>query len=145
MKPTTVLLSVFLLASTQMSAGDTLNSRHLTEAKLERIERDLIRAFESDVPGLQASAAVTLHELREIAPHYDWSRSVVPLMHILNRDEHDASARVAAALVLHELRSSRGDWVIQRTAQLESNPRVKRYCMILLKSRMLECSELSRH
>ena len=143
MKRFTTILSACLLASIQLSAGEHANKGVFTQAKLECIERNLINAFESDVPGLQASAALTMRQLREIAPHYDWSRSIVPLMHIVNREEHDARARIAAALVLYELRSSRGDWAIERTAQFADNPRVKHYCTILHKSRILERSERS--
>jgi hypothetical protein len=143
MKRLITLISACLFASTQLLAGERPNNELSAQAKLERIEKNLINAFESDVPGLQSSAALTLRQLREVAPHYDWDRSIVPLMHIVNREEHDACARIAAAMVLHELRSSRGDWAIERTAQFADNPRVKRYCTILHKSRILERSERS--
>jgi hypothetical protein len=43
-----------------------------------------------------------------------------------------------AAMTLHELRSSRGDFAISRNAQFTDNPRVKRYCVILARTRLLE-------
>jgi hypothetical protein len=48
-------------------------------------------------------------------------------MHILNGEDHTASARILAALTLHELHSARGDFAIARNAIFTDDARVKRY------------------
>jgi hypothetical protein len=62
-------------------------------------------------------------------------------MQVLNKETNDPAARVLAAMVLHELRSERGDFAISRNAQFTDDARVKRYCMILSRVRLLEKSK----
>jgi hypothetical protein len=119
-------------------AGDIETQRTLTKANVGRIEKDLIKAFESNSPGLQASAAITLIQIRREMPEYNWSNSIIPLMHIVNGEDNDADARIAAALALYDLRTDRGDYSIVRNARFTSNDRVKRYCLMLAVNRQLE-------
>lgn len=119
-------------------AGNTENKKRLTKESVERIERDLIRAFESDIPGLQASAALALIQVKNEVPEYTWSRSIIPLMHIANDENKDAGVRIAAALALYELRTDRGDFLIARNARFTSDARVKHFCSLLAANRQLE-------
>ena len=119
-------------------AGDTGTQRRLTKESVTRIEKDLVKAFESNSPGLQASAAITLIQVRMEVPEYEWSNSVIPLMRIVNSENTDADARIAAALALYELRTDRGDFSIVRNARFTSNNRVKRFCALLAANRQLE-------
>ena len=121
-----------------MVAGETEAQRTFTKAKVERIERDLINAFQSNIPGLQTSAATTLLQVRRHAPEYSWSNSIIPLMRIVNDENMNADARIAAALALSELRTNRGDYSIVRNARFASNPRVKRFCSLLTANRQSE-------
>jgi hypothetical protein len=122
-------------------AGDNVAQRNLTSDQLDRIEQSLMVALESDSPNLQASAALTLMQMHAIVPSYDWSRTIIPLMHIVNCEEYEAPVRIAAARALHELRSSRGDFSITRNAQFASNPNVRRWCSMLATARRLERSD----
>jgi hypothetical protein len=121
-----------------MVAGETGAQRTFTKAKLERIEQDLISAFQSNIPGLQTSAATTLVQVRKQAPEYSWSNSIIPLMRIVNDENNNADARIAAALALYELRSDRGDYSIVQNARFTSNSRVKRFCSLLAANRQFE-------
>ena len=119
-------------------AGDNETQRTLRKANVERIEKNLIKAFRSNSPRLQASAAITLMQIRREMPEYNWSNSIIPLMRIVNGEDNDADARIAAALALHDLRTDRGDFLIVRNARFTSNDRVKRHCLLLAASRQLE-------
>lgn len=121
-----------------MVAGDKEAQRALTKAGIERIEKNLVKAFESNNPGLQSSAAIALIQIRKEAPEYTWSNSIIPLMCIVNGESNDACARIAAALALYELRTDRGDFLIARNALFTSNPRVKHFCSLLATNRQFE-------
>lgn len=138
MKRLLVGLVLCIAASSIVVAGDNETQRALTKNTIERIERNLIAALQSDNPGLQADAAITLLQVRRQVPDYSWSNSIIPLMCIVNNEDSNAGARIAAALALHELRSERGDFAIVRNARFTSNPRVKHFCLILAANRQLE-------
>jgi hypothetical protein len=110
-----------------MFANESSTSKAvLTQEKLELIEQNLIIGLESNIPSLQASAALVLRHVKEIAPQYEFSLSVIPLMGLVRTESYDATVRMAAALALHELRSTRGDFALARIARFEENPRVKK-------------------
>jgi hypothetical protein len=113
-------------------SDDTLHMRVAT------IEKVIIKAFQSDDPEALKNAACNLRRLKHLVPTYDWDKCIIPLMHVLNAEEHDATARVIAAGILHELQTERGDFAISRNAQFSDDIRVKRYCAILAKARLLE-------
>ena len=119
-------------------AGDNESHNTLTNAKVERIEKDLINAFGSNIPGLQTSAATTLLQVHNVVPEYGWSNSIIPLMHIVNDENAHPDARIAAALALYDLGSARGDYAIVQNARFASNDRVKRFCSLLVANRHLE-------
>lgn len=135
MKKLLLLLILGCMSTCVMLATEPKHSKSLTQAHLSVIEGELVAALESDIPGLQISAARTMRQLHEQAPWYEWNSSIIPLMHIVNREEHDSQARVSAAIALHELRSSRGDFAIQRMGQFAANPKVQRVCFMLCRAR----------
>lgn len=119
-------------ATQPRQSRDTL---HLQVAKIEKV---IIKAFQSDDPEALRNATCNLRRLRQLVPDYDWDKCIIPLMHVLNAEEHDATARVIAAGILHELQTERGDFAISRNAQFSDDIRVKRYCAILVKARLFE-------
>jgi hypothetical protein len=119
-------------------AGDTVTQRALSSAKMVQIEQNLINAFESGIPGLQTSAAITMIQVQKEVPGYRWSNSIIPLMRVVNGEDNDANARTMAALALSQLRSDCGDYSIVRNARFTSNPRVRRYCTLLAANRLAE-------
>lgn len=121
-----------------MGAGEAEARRTLTKGAVERIEKDLINAFQSNIPGLQASAAITLLQVRRVVPEYDWPSSIITLMRIVNVENSSADTRIAAALALHELRTDCGDYSIVLNARFTSDRRVKRVCSMLAAYRLSE-------
>jgi hypothetical protein len=103
-----------------------------------KIEKVLIKALQSDDPEVLRNVTCNLRRLRQLVPHYDWDKCIIPLMHVLNAEEHDAVARVIAAGILHELQTERGDFAISRNAQFSDDLRVRRYCSILARVRFIE-------
>jgi hypothetical protein len=101
------------------------NARSFSADQLELIESNLILALESNVPGLQATAALTLRQVKEISPDYAFNRSIIPLMRIVGNEEYDVTSRVAAGLALHDLRSERGDYRIKLAGRFTENPKLK--------------------
>jgi hypothetical protein len=100
-------------------------TRTFSTEQLELIEDNLIVALESNIPGLRATAALTLRQVKEISPEYSFSRSVIPLMRIVGTEDFDATSRVAAGLALHDLRSERGDYRIKWAGKFTENPKLK--------------------
>lgn len=110
----------------------------LTQEKLHLIEQNLIIGLESNIPALQASAALVLHQVKEMAPDYEFSLSVIPLMRLVRTESNDPTVRMAAALALHGLRTARGDFAISRIAKFEDNPRVKKLLQAMACERGLQ-------
>ena len=100
-------------------------SSQFTVAKVETIEDNLLLCLASEYPGVRASAALTLQQLKAAAPEYSFNRTVIPLMKIVNGEQYDSQSRIAAALALYSLESERGDYAIRMTAQLTEMERVK--------------------
>jgi len=142
MKRLLLILAAGTIACGTLFAVQTVERHLFSQEQIERIEKNIVKTLVSDIPDLQINGALTLHRFREVAPEYGWNRCIIPLMHILNGEENDPSARLIAAMALHELRSSRGDFAISRNAQFTDNPRVKRYCAILTRMRLVEQGKL---
>lgn len=130
-----VAVALFYAAACATQPRQSRDTLHLQVAKIEKV---IIKAFQSDDPEALRNATCNLRRLRQLVPDYDWDKCIIPLMHVLNAEEHDATARVIAAGILHELRTERGDFAISRNAQFSDDIRVKRYCAILVKTRLLE-------
>jgi hypothetical protein len=135
------LLSLLLVAGAWgvMVANDASAPKIvLTQEKLRLIEQNLMIGLESNIPTLQASAALVLHQVKEIAPGYGFSRCIIPLMRLVRTENYDATVRMAAALALHELRTAQGDFAISRIAKFEDNPRVKKLLQAMAYERGLQ-------
>jgi hypothetical protein len=135
------LLSLLLVAGAWgvMVANDASTPKIvLTQEKLRLIEQNLIIGLESNIPTLQASAALVLRQVKEIAPAYEFSLSVIPLMRLVRTESYDPTVRMAAALALHGLRTAQGDFAIARIAKFEDNPRVKKLLQAMAYERGLQ-------
>jgi len=132
-----VAAAIALVASTACSFPPR-QSRDTLYLQIGKIEKILIKGFQSNDPEVLRNTTCTVRRLRQLTPEYDWDKCIIPLMHVLNAEEHDATARVIAAETLHELHTERGDFAISRNAQFSDDLRVKRYCAILANVRALE-------
>jgi hypothetical protein len=106
------------------------------------VEKSIAKGLESKESAQQIDAAMMLHRMRELAPGHEWDRCIIPLMRILNGENNHPSARLLAAMLLHELRTERGDFAISRNAQFTDDARVKRYCTILSRMRLVEKAKM---
>lgn len=113
-------------------------SPQFTTPKVKAIEDNLLLCLASEYPGVRASAALTLRQLKAEAPDYSFNRSIIPLMRIVNGEQFDCQSRIAAALALHSLASPRGDYAIRMTAQLTDETKVKFIYEHLAYARMTE-------
>jgi len=138
MKRLIFIFFVGLTTAATVFAFQPIEQGLLSQTQLARIEKQLAANLQSAVARQQVDAALVLHRMIEIAPGHEWNRCVIPLMQILNRETNESASRVLAAMVLHELRSERGDFAISRNAQFTDDQRVKRYCTILTRTRLLE-------
>jgi len=136
MKLITVLFLACLTVG-RVSAGDGPDAPRFTDQKLEVIEANLKVALESASPGVQASAAQTVRDLKARAPHYEFASLVIPLMRIVKDGNAECGPRVLAALALHELKSELGDFPIQRTGRFTEDQRLKHVCTWLTYDRLL--------
>lgn len=92
--------------------------------RLQQTEKSLVIALESDSPGLQATAAQTVRELKVLLPDESFSAFVIPLMRIVKNGDAQVEARILAALALQDLHSHRGDFVIKMEAKYTGNGRL---------------------
>jgi hypothetical protein len=132
------LLFAIFIANIGFAKDPTTTDPRFTEEKLKRIEKNLVLAMESSSPSLQASAALVLKQVKTNVPEYGFSSTIIPLMRILKDEQREANVRIAAALSLQDLKSERGDFAIQRTAQFADNGRVKHICSWLTYQRLKE-------
>jgi hypothetical protein len=132
------IVAVILLANISLAKDSKNRDTRFADDKLKRIEKNLVFAMESSIPTLQASAAMVLKQVKEAVPEYEFSSAVIPLMRMLKDEEKEANVRIAAALTLQDLKSSRGDYAIKRTAQFSDVGRVKHICSWLTYQRLKE-------
>ena len=142
MKRLIVILAAGSMACTTLCAQQPIEGSFYSQTQVDRIEMSIAKGLESNEPSKQFDAAMMLHRMRGLAPAHDWDRCVIPLMHILNGEDNQPSARVLAAMVLHELRTERGDFAISRNALFTDEARVRRYCTILTRTRLIEKAKL---
>lgn len=143
MKPTAlflILVAASLVLSGSAFAGtppDNATTR-FTAAKLALIEDNLLLCLASDLPGVRATAALTVRQLKQAVPEHSFNRCVIPLMRIVKNEAFEPASRIAAGLALHELASARGDFAIKMTAQFTETERVKRTYEHLAFARLME-------
>ncbi len=131
-------VAVFLTANISLAKGTKNRDTRFTDDKLKRIEKNLVFAMESSIPRLQASAAMVLKQVKEAVPEYEFSSAVIPLMRMLKDEDKETNVRIAAALTLQYLKSSRGDYAIKRTVQFSDVGRVRHICSWLTYQRLKE-------
>jgi hypothetical protein len=141
-----LLLVLALIVPCTMYAQDsTVLASLFKNATIEQTEKSLIMALESESPGLQTSAALTVRELKALMPQRSFSCFVIPLMRIVKTEDGDRCSRVIAAIALHDLHSAIGDYAIARAAKFCDCERLKRTCTWLTYYRLLESHpELAR-
>jgi hypothetical protein len=127
------LLVMPVLAQEQ---GDRVKS--LSAERLDQIEKSLVNALESNIPGMQASAAQTVRDLKALLPDREFSRLVIPLMRIVKNEDGHACSRIVAALALSELHSDMGDFAIAREAKFSDCKRMQHICSWLAFNRVQE-------
>lgn len=125
------LLFVVLVFNFAQAKDPNYYDPRFTEDKLNRIEKNLVIALKSSIPTLQASAALVLKQVKSNSRNYEFSSAIIPLMSMLKNERHETNVRIAAALALQDLRSTRGDFAIKRTAQFTDNERLKHLCFWL--------------
>lgn len=133
-----VLAGGLIGAGTAFATSEDEYVLNLSEAQLNVIEQNLVQALESNSPGLQASAAQIIRNVKKSRPEFKFSRSVIPLMGIVKNETSDTGARIVAALALHELKTARGDFAIMRIAKFSDNRRIQHLCTWLTYTRAKE-------
>lgn len=142
MKRLIMILAAGSVAFTTLFALQPIDRSLYSQEQVNRIEKNIVSGLKSHEVVQQTDAAMMLHRMLELVPARDWDRCIIPLMHILNGENNEPSARLLAALVLHEMRTERGDFAISRNALFTDDSRVKRYCTILTRTRLVEKSKL---
>jgi hypothetical protein len=99
--------------------------------RLAQTTESLVNALESASPGLQATAAQTVRELKDMLPDESFSSLIIPLMRVVKDPDAVVESRIMCALALHELHSERGDFAIKGEAIYAENTRFQRLCAAL--------------
>ncbi len=133
-----VLAGGLIGAGTAFAASEDEYVLNLSEAQLNVVEQNLVQALESNSPGLQASAAQIIRDVKKLRPEFKFSQSVIPLMGIVKNERSDIGARIVATLALHELKTARGDFAISRSAKFSNNGRIQHLCTWLTYARAKE-------
>ncbi len=133
----TVLIGGYAFAQNDDEGAVT---RYFSDEKLAKIEDNLVVALAHHSPGVQASAAQTLRQLKMYNPDYPFSESIIPLMAIVKKETCCQTARICAALALHDLKSERGDFAISQTGRFTDDEKLKRMCFWLAYDRQIEKS-----
>lgn len=128
MKAIIVAVAVLIAASATRAQYNGDQVLRFKNATIEQTEKSLIQALESNSPGLQVSAAITVRELKTLFPDRSFSSLVIPLMRIVKDEDGEGCSRVVAALALHDLHSAIGDYAISRAAQFAECSQLKRAC-----------------
>ncbi len=126
----TILLSL-LLVPALLAQDSTKVQLPFQRATAEQTEQSLKKALESNSPGLQISAALTVREMKRMMPQRSFTSLVIPLMALLKNDKADESVRTIAAMALHDLHSARGDYAISRLAEDPGSPGIQKICQWL--------------
>ena len=124
-------------ARAQADTSDTSTNTQmpLTKDKLNRIEDNLVKNLESQSIGMVIGGAQVVRELKAKAPEHGFSKVIIPLMRILKDKTADRGARMMAALALFDVNSDRGNFAIQREAELSDDDLLKIVCLNLSKAR----------
>jgi hypothetical protein len=129
-----VCVAVLLALSATAFAGK--KDMYFKGTSVDIIEQNLAIALKTPSPGMQASAAQVVRDLKTLLPDQQFGQLVIPLMTIVKDEDADGAVRTLAALALHELKSARGDFAIERVALFTSNERLRHLCGWLAIERM---------
>ena len=101
-------------------------------ATIEQSEKSLLLGLDKTTDAwMLTTAARTMQQLKELYPERSFSSFTIPLMRIVKNEDLEPSARVMAAIALHNLKSSMGDFAIKQTARFTDSERVKHICLWL--------------
>ncbi len=133
-----IFLATILVAAAAFAAEPPagVNASYATD--IDRIEASLVLGLQSDCAGLQASAAQVIRDLKGRQPEHSFAKSILPLMRVLKDENKDVRVRQIAALALHAIASSRGDYAIEREAQFSDHSQLRYLCRSLVSERMRE-------
>ncbi|HKI77646.1 MAG TPA: hypothetical protein VKA26_03810 [Ignavibacteriaceae bacterium] len=123
------LVITLLLASTTAFAGSNKT------VKKDAIVDNLKVGLTSDNYGLKVSSAYVLGQLVSdgIINSDDASKTIIPLMKIMNDEESD-EARIVAALALYQLESERGAVLFDYAARYDNSKRFSRIGAVLYRA-----------
>ena len=134
-----ILAVVLLCAVPALYAQDaSKNDLPFQRATADQTEQSLKKALESNSTGLQISAALTVREMKRMMPKRSFTSLVIPLMGILKNEKAEESVRTIAAMALHDLHSSRGDYAIKMLAEDPASPGIQKMCQWLSYYKMNE-------
>ncbi len=126
-----LILSVTDNAQDSSSRFEKQHHIKYLKSHLSEIEKNILKSFESDRPGILASSAMTVRQLEQIFPEENFSSFIEPLVKIVQDENAETQARLLSALALDLLHSDKGDVTIQYTAKYTSNNSVKDLCNCL--------------
>lgn len=112
----TKLLKTLFLATLVLFASVTAQTPD--QDTNTKAEENLLVGVNSDNEGLRISSAYFLGE-------FHLEKGVIPLMKML-RDDNNPGARLMAALSLVKIGNEQGVYMVKRTAQFNTNERVRR-------------------
>jgi hypothetical protein len=138
-----VFVSITCVSRAQNQTGPSFNPNN--PERLEQSKMSLVKALESNSPGLQATAAQTVRELKALIPDESFSSLVIPLMRIVKNEDAASESRILAALALHELHSERGDFAIKGESRNTGDKRFQYICSALVVERAKEVQLAQKH
>lgn len=119
-----ILALVFVFSIAVYGGDKAKTSSDKIIAQYEKIEANLLVGLASGNKGLMISSAYYLGEMKS-------KKAVIPLMEKLQEmDCNCTELRIVAALSLIKIGDARGVYLVKRTAELDGNPRVKRFSTI---------------
>jgi HEAT repeat protein len=120
MKNLTAILVTVLLVSSSVFAKTPAELK--AEQNLVKSELTLLEGLKSSNDGVRLSSAYYLGELKS-------EKAMLPLMSML-RNGSTAEERISAALALSKLNNERANYLLKRTAELDSDERVAKICKV---------------
>jgi HEAT repeat protein len=115
-----LIAAVFFMFSPLVHAQDSVISKSKNTPKI--IEDNLMMGIESDNLGLKVSSAFYLGERKS-------KKAVIPLMDLL-KGNNPAEAKIVAAVALFKIGDSRGIYALERAAEFDKDPKVRKICKI---------------
>lgn len=137
MKSAFALCLALVIATTPLVRAEEPAPR-FTNATFEQTEQSMLIGLNSGNHYVMATIARTVKDLKVLYPDQPLTSMIIPLMGLVKNDNLPSFVRTTAAIALHDLRSSRGDYAIQQTAVFTGDEKVKNVCNWLTYYRILE-------